>query len=450
MALPKAAIKRIHGAVDKLFDRLKSVFVGTKLDVDNPKGIDRSVAIRYRHELSLPGVYEYAVKDEGVEPSRDTLEAVKSVAESYIDAQRERTKALVVRDVQRALNEADTAGVDTDVKTVLGGTLAQTFDKVTSEVNRIIDTETQHTRNLGNLEAIEKINAASGVDDPTVFFVIVRDNHICSECLRLHQLHGTIDGPPRVWKLSELGHGYHKKGEESPKVGGLHPHCRCTMATLMPGYGFDASGRVAYIDPEHDEYERQRSMEKSESEPLEKAEWYWNKLRPAFEAFGWRAEEGGAHLLLRHPGIPHARPVPVKRSQMHGAIDPRFVDTFIAKKMGLRVPHKGSEVIIDPTHEYAKDYERLGYHKSSGATTKQWTPAGEHEQVPIDLLDSHPVEPMHQWKEMKWHSALVGGSHSVPAVKTAPKPDGRHAVVEGHEVVAAARRAGMTHVPVSR
>lgn len=30
---------------------------------------------------------------------------------------------------------------------------------------------------------------------------------------------------PRLWKLSEVGSGYHRKGDESPKLGGLHPNC---------------------------------------------------------------------------------------------------------------------------------------------------------------------------------------------------------------------------------
>jgi len=97
-------------------------------------------------------------------------------------------------------------------------------------------------RNVGILEGIVKTNAVAGVEDPTVFFVVVRDGVLCGECKRLHMLEDGVT--PRVWKLSEVGHGYHKKGEQFPKVGGLHPHCRCVLSTLLPGYGFNEGGFV--------------------------------------------------------------------------------------------------------------------------------------------------------------------------------------------------------------
>ena len=84
----------------------------------------------------------------------------------------------------------------------------------------------------------------------------VRDQHRCDECTRLHMMPDGVT--PKVWKLSDVGSGYHKKGQSQPKVGGLHPHCRCMLTHLLSGYGFDASGRVTYIAAGHDEYENQR------------------------------------------------------------------------------------------------------------------------------------------------------------------------------------------------
>jgi hypothetical protein len=102
------------------------------------------------------------------------------------------------------------------------------------------------------------------IDDPVVYWVIVRDEHVCGECVRLHMLPDGVT--PRCWYLSEVGHGYHKKGQDNPKVGGLHPHCRCSMVTLLPGYGFSASGNVAFISLNHDEVARQRGVKKSETD----------------------------------------------------------------------------------------------------------------------------------------------------------------------------------------
>jgi len=36
-------------------------------------------------------------------------------------------------------------------------------------------------------------------------------------------------------------------------------NCRCSLVTLMPGYGFDARGRVTFMDVGHNELEKQRS-----------------------------------------------------------------------------------------------------------------------------------------------------------------------------------------------
>lgn len=80
-------------------------------------------------------------------------------------------------------------------------------------------------------------------------------HHNCSECKKLHLL--PDEQTPRVWKMSEVGAGYHKKGDPAPKVGGLHPHDRCTIQTLPPGYGFEG-GRITYIGKDHDEFAKQR------------------------------------------------------------------------------------------------------------------------------------------------------------------------------------------------
>jgi hypothetical protein len=68
-----------------------------------------------------------------------------------------------------------------------------------------------------------------------------------------------------------LGHGYHKKGEPNPKVGGLHPHCRCTMVTLMPGYGFDAGGMIKFKGVEQrDRPSTELRQERAGEEPADR------------------------------------------------------------------------------------------------------------------------------------------------------------------------------------
>lgn len=253
--LPRAAVKRIHGAIDSLFDRVKGRYLGP--DWATQRG-SKGIVVGYRPELSLPGLYLAGVEEERTKPSADTLNALVQVADGYLEAQREVTKARVVRAIDSFLQEAATGKIKTNLETVLGGQLADVWATTTSNVQRIIDTESTQARNVGTLEGISRVNAYLGVEDPIVYFVVVNDSLLCDECKRLHLLK---DGhTPRLWRLSEVGHDYHHRGDPEPKVGGLHPHCRCTMATLTPGWGFDANGYPKYIGEGHDEFARQQAL----------------------------------------------------------------------------------------------------------------------------------------------------------------------------------------------
>jgi hypothetical protein len=48
--------------------------------------------------------------------------------------------------------------------------------KAEDGVKRILDTEASNARNMGSLDGIIKVNAFSGIEDPIVYFVVVRDN----------------------------------------------------------------------------------------------------------------------------------------------------------------------------------------------------------------------------------------------------------------------------------
>lgn len=258
-ALGKAAVRKIHAAVDALFARAKARLLARR----PPKEIritTTSQPVGVRDDLSLPGIFNTAATQEGFRPSESIRDTLNHVASGYLDAHCELAKVKAVSAVQNFLSEAETKKVNTDVQTVLGGHLAELMGTVVRNVKTIVETETTRARNAGTLDVITKVAAVTRDDDPTVFFVIVRDQHICEECLRLHQVTGTIAGPPKVYKLSEVGHGHHKRGEDNPKVGGLHPLCRCTMVYLARGFGFDAAGKVTYVGPNHDELKNQRGV----------------------------------------------------------------------------------------------------------------------------------------------------------------------------------------------
>ncbi|CAB4127231.1 hypothetical protein UFOVP75_93 [uncultured Caudovirales phage] len=242
-------IRAIGSAVDNLFDRMKTKLLGSRNQ-------DKKIAVRFTHGESLQGLYEAAVSQEGAVPSASSIGSIHKIAASYLDATKEQTKARLIKEINATIEESK--GEAVSIIPELTERLNDVFRKATSDVNRIVSSEAQNSRTLGLLEGIVKINERVDVDDPTVFFIIVRDQHVCEECKRIHMLPDGIT--PRTFKLSEVSHGYHKHGEDTPCVSGLHPHCRCTMGTLLPGTGFDKHGFITFVDVDHDEHARQRSL----------------------------------------------------------------------------------------------------------------------------------------------------------------------------------------------
>lgn len=259
--LPRSVVKMIHGAVDAVFDKAVA-----RLLARPP--VDKRIYLGTKPRVTLPSLFEAASAEERAKADQDVLRTLLQIAEGFVDAQRHSTKAHVVKAVESWLNKAAATGVDTDVKTVLEGELAGVWRKASDTMHKIVASESNVVKNTGTLDGVVRVNAASGIEDPVVYFVVVRDDKLCDECRRLHLLD---DGKtPKLWYLSEVGHGYHKAGEADPKLGGLHPHCRCTIATMLPGYGFDGAGMVKYVAPGHVEIHAQRGIEKSESDDLEK------------------------------------------------------------------------------------------------------------------------------------------------------------------------------------
>jgi hypothetical protein len=253
--LPLSATKAIHKAVSDLFDKAKA-----RLFARPP--VSQTLKVAISPTFSLPGLFTAASRDEAANPDATILRTLLSHAENYVDSYQEATKAKVTKAVDTWLQEAALTGVKTNLETVLGGELAEVWGKVTGDMKRLVETEGTNARNTGSLDGILRVNAAHEIEDPVVYFVVVRDSHLCLECKRLHMLDDGIT--PRLWYISELGHGYHHKGESNPKLGGLHPNCRCSLVTLMPGFGFK-NGFVSFIKLHHNELEEQRNTKKSES-----------------------------------------------------------------------------------------------------------------------------------------------------------------------------------------
>ena len=265
--MPSKTVILGEGAIKAIERAVKSVFLKAKARILGPWSVSKRIAIgsHVHGEFSLPGMFELASREEGSKPDSKTLAQILNIAGGYLDATEARTATRVVKEVTSFISEAHASGVKTDIQTVLGGKLQEVLGESVVSMRRIIDTECNNVKNVGILDGIVRINAASGVEDPVVCFVSVNDAKRCVICTELH----TTDGiTPRLWKMSELGHGYFKRGETRPCLGGIHPQCRCTLTSIGLGYGFK-DGKIVYVGRGHDELAKQRETEKAEPEALQ-------------------------------------------------------------------------------------------------------------------------------------------------------------------------------------
>jgi hypothetical protein len=244
--LSKGATKEIGHYVDRIFDQVKARMLG-------PDFVSNRNAVFYHKEpYSLPGLYRAAALNESVKPNEAVLMTLAKVAESYLNAQQEVTKARVLH----AVNVYLATPSEKPIEEVLGQELTDVWTKVTEEVTKIANSEAITARNMGTLEGIVKTNAIMGVEDPIVAFIGPLDENTCKECRRVLYING---GPvPKVFKLSEVSHAYHERGTDTPSISGMHPNCRHSIITMMPGYGFDEAGRIKFKGLAHRELDHQR------------------------------------------------------------------------------------------------------------------------------------------------------------------------------------------------
>ena len=249
--LPKSAVKAIADVIEGIFNRAKAKYLGKPLPKKDlhfdARGFNKPV--EYREDLSLGGVFDAGAKSEGMSATLALKQSIEGVAAKYMDAYQEMTTARAVDAVQSHLHDAELVN-DVDTDKVLGEALKEVFGKMKNDVIRMVDTETNHAKNLGIVDAISKMTASLGITDPTVVFIGPNDKHTCKECERLFFTDGVN---PRPWKMSELKHGYGKRGDFSPSVSVQHPHCRHALASVLPGYGFK-SGSMQYVEPGYDYY----------------------------------------------------------------------------------------------------------------------------------------------------------------------------------------------------
>lgn len=243
----------IANHVDKMFDVLAFKLLGRI-----PKLQNKPHLLTLIGGLSLVNIFLQALSNK--EPNHFERDALKSILTSsfgYVESLKHKTSSNVVEAIDSLVKEAKTRGESVS-KEQIDNVFANEMTKAKSQMKLIAEAETTKTRNIGHTMDISSKAQNMGIEDPTVFFVVVRDNSLCKECLRLHML---SDGnTPKVYKLSEVSMGYHKRGDDKPSSCGLHPFCRCSETMLPPGWGFK-NGYISFIGLEHDEWKKQRGID---------------------------------------------------------------------------------------------------------------------------------------------------------------------------------------------
>lgn len=205
-------------AVEKMFDSLAYRLLG-----NIPKLRNKSPFFGSNPENSLAFIFVQALN--GKYPNhieRDVLRSILNSSYGYIESLKNKTSSNVVESVDALIKEAKIKGNRVSSSQV-NELISVEMDKARNHIKTIAEAETTKTRNIGHTLEITQKASEQGVEDPTVFFITIKDNSTCSECKRLHLMPDGIT--PRVFKLSEISMGWHKRGDDRPSACGEHPNC---------------------------------------------------------------------------------------------------------------------------------------------------------------------------------------------------------------------------------
>ena len=240
-------------AVEKMFDLLAYKLLG-----NIPKLRAKSPFFGSSTPFSLAHIFIQALGNrEPNQIERDVLKGILNSSFGYIEGLKNKTSSNVVESVDALVREAKAK--DTHVTAAMvAEVVAAEMEKARGHMKLIAEAETTKTRNIAYAVDIARKSELADIEDPTVFFIIVRDGKACKECVRLHMMDDGVT--PKAWKMSELSMGWHKRGEDHPSSCGLHPFCRCSLTQLSPGWGFK-NGFISFISLGYDEYKKQRGIE---------------------------------------------------------------------------------------------------------------------------------------------------------------------------------------------
>jgi len=250
--LSNAARARIEALIDNMFENLSYDLFGFI------PGTHKKITFSTRKPTyNLVNLFVESLGNRApTSAEKDYAKGIIKNASNYVTALKEKTKSSVVEAVNGKVSQAKNQQVS---RKSISDIISREMLKAKSHMNLIAESETTKVRNSAVEADITRVGKALNVEDPSVYFVTIRDKKTCKYCLQNHFIDGGTT--PRVQKLSEVKKTYlstqdRKDGYTS--ICGQHPHCRCSMVFLAPGFGFD-KGRMTWIGYGHDELNKQKA-----------------------------------------------------------------------------------------------------------------------------------------------------------------------------------------------
>lgn len=208
---------KINSIVEEMFDRISQEFVG---NIPGLQGKSQNINSK---QMGLPHLYIQGMGNRAPnEIEKEALRTLLNTAHSYVESLKNKTKAIVSDRIDGLAREANARKEKLSIDKIQEA-ITEEMGKAKSALKTIVESEATKLRNLGSLVNISRFAADLGDTDPNCYFIVVKDGATCKECLRLHMMPDGIT--PRAYRMSELSHKYHKRGEDSPSAFGLHPHC---------------------------------------------------------------------------------------------------------------------------------------------------------------------------------------------------------------------------------
>jgi hypothetical protein len=249
ITLNNKSLQLISDKIADKFDRLISSFLGLEAISKNKR------IVLSAKPKSLSSLFISSLGRAPSSVEKTALQGILKTANGYVEAIKNQTIAKIMGDINGYMTEqvlGEQEGSITKIQNIISNELKN----VSKKLEVVVGAESNKSINMATALKIKKIGEERGIDDPTVAFIVTVDDVTGDEEFILHLL--PDKKTPRAWKLSELKGSFHKRGEPNPSLCGLHTWCRCSLVTIMPGYGFNEAGKIVYKGPDYDVFKEQR------------------------------------------------------------------------------------------------------------------------------------------------------------------------------------------------